>query len=57
MDQFLTPDRTRDNGSRGGGIGGGKGEPHFDALIAKGEKGVEGTGGAGIPYINVPRYV
>ena len=57
MDQFLTPDRTRDNGSRGGGIGGGKGEPHFDALIAKGEKGVEGTGGAGIPYVNVPRYV
>ena len=52
----MTPDRTRGNGSGGGGIGGGKGEPEFD-LIACGEKGVEDTGGAGIPCINVPRYV
>ena len=34
MDQFLTLDRTMGNGSGGGGIGGGKREPNFDALIA-----------------------
>ena len=34
MEQFLTLDRPRGNGSGEGGIGGGKREPNFDALIA-----------------------